>query len=320
MFAEKQGWWLLKEIRVLPVEGEKISPTLWVQEVVYIGNSKFFVADELNKNWHCVLLNKRKTAAKKKRPKKKNKKPAKNSDAADAAAGASKTKDSAAAKTKDSAADAKNSKSSEPRTCGDAVDSPRKRARAGTDDFVICNVPYVKVLALIQERDMEKLAPLAKTALTRVRAIEDPAGTITSTTCIHDTPPRHVSTTHLHDMYPRHTSTTCIHDMHPRQMVGLNSCLSGPGREEIAGYRHGVKGCQKNRKDAQSAGLVKESVVNRSWARWISTRKPLVCRLFRPGFHHQKGDQKKKKGRRSQDTVKVFTKLRPSSCLGNRRT
>ena len=77
MFAEKQGWWLLKEIRVLPVEGEKISPTLWVQEVVYIGNSKFFVADELNKNWHCVLLNKRKTAAKKKRPKKKTKNPQK---------------------------------------------------------------------------------------------------------------------------------------------------------------------------------------------------------------------------------------------------
>ena len=55
MHAAITGWWLRNEVRVLPVLGEKLSPSLTIVRCTYHGNSNRADKDDLWKNWQMMV-------------------------------------------------------------------------------------------------------------------------------------------------------------------------------------------------------------------------------------------------------------------------
>ena len=155
--------------------------------MTYLGNSKVFIADELEKNWRCVLFHKRKPSGTKKRA---GRNAGKNAEETPEKNAVEENPESTAA------AAAATTESTDGEFIACPATSPRKRARSESDvEFpVICKMPYIKVLALIQARDMPKVSALAIAATTHVNAIKDPSGTFSHTRALHDTHPRHTPT------------------------------------------------------------------------------------------------------------------------------
>ena len=172
-------------MRVCPKEGDAIGAN-WATNVSYVGNSKFSNED-IDANWTCTLSDESPVEE----PKKKSAAPPKKKSSAPSTT------------TKRALADAA------------PAPSPDKRARVALNEQ---DLSHQSIFTKMQDyEEVDEIAKLAKEAISRVQAIEDPAGKITARCSLHDYTPRHICSRHtctttFHDTHARLHRTTCMHD------------------------------------------------------------------------------------------------------------
>ena len=235
---EREGWFLKKDIRLLPKKGDKITRKLWVTEVTYLGNSKTFRSNDLDNNWTAILDTKPPAEKESEgvspatKPHSRGKRRRSQISVGRGTRSGASRKDATPVKDatpgtnatpgkKDATTDA--TKGATPRKKGKAAKkadpTPAPASEAASDSeaaapaYVVCSRDHADVLGLIEDRDFETLDILAKEAFDNVASIQTPAGTLPQLTllaCNINLTRTHMLITCTHE---RCVSTMRVHDV-----------------------------------------------------------------------------------------------------------